>query len=306
MRMRFYFAAALFGLFGFIAGSVPRGVHASTLINLAEQVMGILPVANGGTGLNSTSANFVLIGPTSGSGAPTWRLNTSGSSGMPKPNTQRWEYRVRTGPSTPLTIVGDVDSGDAPGGFAGVAATSTTPDAGQFKTTSTSGTQADIFGNANYVMGRNVSFQTYNKISATANARLWISLSDQTVATMGASDNPAGNYAGFWYCNDASTACQKNGSSFDATTFWCVSKDNSTQTLTDSSVTVDTNWHRFQITFNDSTPNAVFSIDGSAVCTLTTHLPASGALMLRNLSYRTLSATQISLFDAWDATFSDF
>lgn len=51
-----------------------------------------LTVANGGTGLTSTSQNFFFAGPTSGSGAPTWRAivagdiptlnqNTSGSAG---------------------------------------------------------------------------------------------------------------------------------------------------------------------------------------------------------------------------------
>jgi hypothetical protein len=55
-------------------------------------VTGTLPIANGGTGLTSTSQNFVFAGPTSGSGAPSFRAlasgdipnnaaNTSGSSG---------------------------------------------------------------------------------------------------------------------------------------------------------------------------------------------------------------------------------
>jgi hypothetical protein len=39
---------------------------------------GTLGVANGGTGLTSTSQNFVFAGPTSGSGAPTWRLLAAG------------------------------------------------------------------------------------------------------------------------------------------------------------------------------------------------------------------------------------
>ena len=37
-----------------------------------------LTVANGGTGLSSTSQNFVFAGPTSGSGAPTWRALVAG------------------------------------------------------------------------------------------------------------------------------------------------------------------------------------------------------------------------------------
>lgn len=41
-------------------------------------VNGILPITNGGSGLNTTSQNFVFAGPTSGAGAPTWRLLASG------------------------------------------------------------------------------------------------------------------------------------------------------------------------------------------------------------------------------------
>ncbi len=37
-----------------------------------------VPISLGGTGLTSTSQNFAFIGPTSGSGAPTWRLLTVG------------------------------------------------------------------------------------------------------------------------------------------------------------------------------------------------------------------------------------
>ena len=41
--------------------------------NIGSGSSGILPIANGGTGLNSTTQNFIFAGPTSGSGAPLWR-----------------------------------------------------------------------------------------------------------------------------------------------------------------------------------------------------------------------------------------
>jgi hypothetical protein len=49
-------------------------------VNLAQSaaVTGTLPVANGGTGVTSTSQNFVFAGPTSGSGAPTFRALVAG------------------------------------------------------------------------------------------------------------------------------------------------------------------------------------------------------------------------------------
>jgi hypothetical protein len=46
----------------------------SSSIAAATQITGILPIANGGTGANSTSQNFIFAGPASGgAGAPTFR-----------------------------------------------------------------------------------------------------------------------------------------------------------------------------------------------------------------------------------------
>ena len=42
-------------------------------IAAATQISGILPIANGGTGANSTAQNLVFAGPSSGSGAPSFR-----------------------------------------------------------------------------------------------------------------------------------------------------------------------------------------------------------------------------------------
>jgi hypothetical protein len=50
----------------------------SISIAAATQITGQLPVANGGTGVSSTSQNFVFAGPTAGSGAPAFRALTAG------------------------------------------------------------------------------------------------------------------------------------------------------------------------------------------------------------------------------------
>jgi hypothetical protein len=42
-------------------------------IGLTTHISGTLAIANGGTGLTSTSANFMLVGPAAASGAPTFR-----------------------------------------------------------------------------------------------------------------------------------------------------------------------------------------------------------------------------------------
>ena len=49
-------------------------------VSLAQSaaVTGLLPISNGGTGASSTSRNFVFVGPTSGSGAPSFRALTAG------------------------------------------------------------------------------------------------------------------------------------------------------------------------------------------------------------------------------------
>lgn len=50
----------------------------ATGLPLTTGVTGVLPIANGGTGAATTSQNYVFAGPTSGSGAPSFRLLTSG------------------------------------------------------------------------------------------------------------------------------------------------------------------------------------------------------------------------------------
>lgn len=80
---------------------------------------------------------------------------------------------------------------------------------------------------------------------------------------MAAADNPAGNYAAYRYSAATDTKYQ------------CVTKDNTTQGVTDSGIAADTSAHVFEIIFNDSAPNLVFKIDGSVVCTRTANLPGS-------------------------------
>ena len=79
-------------------GTTTQVLHGGTTpswaaVSLTADVSGTLPVANGGIGLTSTSANFVFAGPTTGAAAaPTWRAlvstdipanaaSTSGSAG---------------------------------------------------------------------------------------------------------------------------------------------------------------------------------------------------------------------------------
>jgi hypothetical protein len=82
--------------------STPSHVHTTlfVLINLGTDVTGTLPVANGGTGVTSASANTVFAGPTSGSAAaPAFRSLVANDI----PNLSATYLTVSTAASTYLT-----------------------------------------------------------------------------------------------------------------------------------------------------------------------------------------------------------
>jgi hypothetical protein len=125
-------------------------------------------------------------------------------------------------------------------------------------------------GNLNYRTGKNIRMYFDGGPARTNNERVWWAMTDQTMATMSASDNPAGNYAGFRYSTVAGD-----------THYQCITKDGTTQTITDSGVTplginAPANGAQFAIIFQDSTPNVLFYINGALVATHTTHLPTTG------------------------------
>lgn len=62
---------------------------------------GQVSINNGGTGLNSTSQNFVFAGPTVGSGAPSWRLLVAGD----LPATVAKNYSTNVGDGASLVFV---------------------------------------------------------------------------------------------------------------------------------------------------------------------------------------------------------
>ena len=90
---------------------------------------------------------------------------------------------------------------------------------------------------------------------------------------MGASSNPAGNYACFRYVAGTDTNIQ------------CITKDGTTQTVTDSGVPPTTGFlgatalMLFEIQMNDATPNVLFYINGALVATIIAHLPTSATAM---------------------------
>lgn len=94
-----------------LGGSPSTALLAATSITVGWT--GSLSIARGGTGLSSTSQNFVFVGPTSGSGAPSFRALIAGDI----PNTY-W--------SRSSTVLSPVNSGDAISGVRTVTVNNTT------------------------------------------------------------------------------------------------------------------------------------------------------------------------------------
>lgn len=119
---------------------------------------------------------------------------------------------------------------------------------------------------ANYKIGKNISFYATAWANSIVTQRSWFGLTDQSLATMLASDNPAGNYAAFRFSSIGSD-----------TTYQCIVKDGTTQTIVSTGVApINDVLQTFQIIFNDTTGTVYFFINGALVATITTHLPTTG------------------------------
>jgi hypothetical protein len=133
----------------------------------------------------------------------------------------------------------------------------------------TSGGDTGASGNLNYRTGRFNYFKAAIKQDVIITKRFFYGLSDQTLTTMGGSDDPSGNYAGFLLTTNTSFV-------------WTVTKDNSTQTSTITAQPQDTaTTHIYEVICDDDYPRVIFKIDGYVVAIHTTHLPSAST----NLRY---------------------
>jgi hypothetical protein len=123
--------------------------------------------------------------------------------------------------------------------------------------------------NLNYVVGRNLGWWFDGFTSRITDQRIWVGLTDQSAGTQGISGNPAGKYAAFrWSTIDGDTSWQ------------CITKDGSTQTVVSSGVAPVANASQtFAMIFADSVPNITFYINGAVVATISTHLPPSATIL---------------------------
>lgn len=102
---------------------------------------------------------------------------------------------------------------------------------------------------------------TLFSITPTTNVRVWTGIGG---ALENATDTPT---QGCWF---------RYSTSASDTDWMCVTANGSTQTIIDSGVPADTNFHTFQIDYTNPGTSCKFYIDGTLVGTSTTHLPTAG------------------------------
>ena len=252
-----------------IIGAGASLATASTGTNAATSV--------GGITVTGTPSSGQVLTATSSTAAD-WAA--AAASGIPLPNTNRnwyWQYDMGTGigGANPTTF-----------SCGGLAMTMVTPGGGTTTTSALFGPYVGLYSStgtsitsfSTYVMfypgsGQNLSMQTnaaaYMSVTTDV-TRVWLGFTDQTIATMCAGTNPAGNYACFRYVSGTDTH------------FQCITKDGTTQNVIDSGVTPSAGYlagttpYNFSIVSVDGTPSVLFYINGSLVATSTSHLPTAG------------------------------
>jgi hypothetical protein len=82
-----------------------------------------------------------------------------------------------------------------------------------------------------------------------------------------------------------------------------VCRASSVETATDTGVTADLNWHRFEIITNAGWTSIDFKIDGSLVATVTTNIPTADLMPIPGSIHKTLGGTARSIsIDALEYT----
>jgi hypothetical protein len=222
---------------------------------------------------------------------------SAGSSGGPNPSSRRWTLLT-----TSSGAIGGATSGYNVGNQAAsqnlcnsgwnTPNTSTPNYQNPYTlcTTATSGTQLGINGQQTFQNGNNDLYVTKASITQISSIRFRVGAADTSYLTAIGSDSLTGN----------NSATFRFSTSAGDTHFMCQTTDGSSVTTTDSGITpVASAQYKFQIQFNDSVPNVVFSINGSAVCTNTTHLPTSGTVFRTLVAAEPLSNTSTIMTVAW-------
>lgn len=164
------------------------------------------------------------------------------------------------------------------GSVAYVVATSTSPSYRKITTGTTANSDGYVYiiatGNNPFYDARSWHYRTFCALNSTADVRAVIGM--------------CASYGHYASTLPANSVVFKYDTAASDTTWKCVTKDGSTATTTDSSVSADTNFHVFDIIFNDATNTYTFYIDGVLKATHTTNLPTAATQGYAVAGVRTL------------------
>jgi hypothetical protein len=260
---------------------------------------GGIPIVGTVNGVAVTGTPSVGQVPTAtSSSAASWQTQTATSvNAVPRPNTRRWAYMCSSGQT--FTSSGNFSIGDylqeSANSQSASLGSSTLPASNTLTTAASSGQVAGFFGNAIYWLGRNIRFEIYcAQSSISGSGRFWVGVNASSPL---ATDTPT----------TIKLACFRASETASDTDFQCVTSSGSAETITSSGVAINTAFHKFEIVFNDTTPNVTFYIDGNLVATNSTNLPgSSGTALYWQVGIAATASTARSFSWAWTYVESDF
>lgn len=230
-------------------------------------------------------------------GLPAWGAGAGGSA---SPYSRRWGMYASGGTTigSAGTLLG-VDTFTLNGSVSGIPVLSspsfTTPTSKY--TSSTSGTCAGGIENGfSWVTGNNILYQARVAIGSLVTQRVRIGITDSTTAQAFVNgDTLASHYAAFRFSTAASDA-----------NWQCQTANGSSNTTVDSGVPVVANTlYYFQIQFNDSVPNIIFSINKVVVATISTNIPTGSVGLRMSTAVDPLASVSTSVYIAWIYTEAD-
>lgn len=269
------------------ARAVGFAISATEVVIINPLIFGVLPVADGGTGLSVLGTPNQIFG-----------VNASGTAleykDIPGYNEEQLLAHNQITKNPGATTVTTIGFAAAP---TLTATTSSVDDASgpllNHATSTTSGNASGVI--SAYTICRRDWIPTYETIIRTGAAitsiRLWIGLFS---ASPDASSDPAIHIAAFRYATDA-----------DGTAFWrTVTKDGTTINAVESSVAIAADTvYRLRIRVNTA-GEVLFFINGTLIATHTTQLP--GATTLLGYGNRVTTLTNASRAIKWEAIWMKF
>jgi hypothetical protein len=168
-----------------------------------------------------------------------------------------------------------------------VAATSSSPEMGLFTSAAASGDTANLYSDTAIYNSSALpmTFQAYFKATTTTSVRDWLGMTNTGVGTMDGNSAPTASYVAFRYDTTAGDS-----------DYQCVSSNGSSHTIVATTVT-PTAGHKFEIDLTSS--QAIYLIDGTVVCTITTNLPAANASMIMDIGGATETASAMTFDVGW-------